>query len=306
MIEIIALAVVLCLIGVITITSQCFFQVHQQTAKIIQRWGKFHRITKPGLRVKIPMMDSIAGDVSLKIKQLDVRVETKTKDNVFVELTISVQYHVLSSKVYEAFYLLEDPKAQITAYVFDVIRAKVPVLLIDELFARKDDIAIAVKSELDEIMDDFGFGIIRALITDIDPDPRVKTAMNEINAAQRLRIAAEEKGEADRILKVKAAEAEAQSKALQGKGIADQRREIIHGLKDSVDEFQKGIPGASPQDIVNLIIITQYFDTLKEIGSSGKSNSILLTHSPGAIKDIATQIQQAMIIAGEVERGNTL
>jgi len=305
MVKIIALASCICLIGVILIAWRCFFLVHQQTATIIQRWGKFHRIAQPGLRMKIPIMDSIAGNVSLRIRQLDVRIETKTKDNVFADLTISVQYHILSSKVYEAFYLLDNPEKQIRAYIFDVIRAKAPVLLIDELFARKDDIAIAVKNELDEIMDDFGFGIIKALITDIDPDPKVKTAMNEINAAQRLRVAAEEKGEAERILKVKAAEAEAQSKALQVKGIADQRREIIHGLKDSVDEFQKGIPGASPQDVMNLILITQYFDTLKEIGSSGKSNSILLPHSPGALKDIASQIQQAMMVAGEVERGNT-
>jgi regulator of protease activity HflC (stomatin/prohibitin superfamily) len=291
----------LALISVVVLVLPFFFLVQQQTAAIVQRWGRFHHIAQSGLRIKIPIMDTIIGRVSLRVLQLDANIKTKTKDNVFVNMTVSVQYRILPSKVYEAFYLLDRPESQITAYIFDVVRAQVPVLLLDELFERKDDIALAVKNELDGIMDDFGYNIIKALVTDIDPDDKVEEAMNEINAAQRLRVAAEEKGEAERILKVKAAEAEAQSKALQGKGIADQRREIINGLKDSVDEFQKGIPGASAQDVMNLILITQYFDTLKEIGSSGKSNAILLPHSPGALTDIAAQIQQAMLVAGEVK-----
>ena len=236
----------------------------------------------------------------MRIQQLDVQVETKTQDNVFVTVIVSVQYYVLPTKVYEAFYLLSNPREQITSFVFDVVRARVPDLILDHVFEKKDEIADAVRLELQGMMDEFGFGILKSLVTDIEPNARVKSAMNEINEAQRLRVAAEEKGEADRILKVKAAQADSESKALQGKGIADQRREIVLGLRESVDEFQKGIPGASAQDVMTLILMTQYFDTLKDLALGGKTNAILLPHSPGSLSDIAQQIQNAVVIGGEV------
>jgi regulator of protease activity HflC (stomatin/prohibitin superfamily) len=186
---------------------------------------------------------------------------------------------------------------QITAFVFDVVRARVPRIKLDDLFEKKDEIADAVKNELSHVMYDFGYGIVKALVTDIDPDHTVKESMNAINAAQRMRVAASEKGEADRILKVKAAEAEAQSKALQGKGIADQRRAIVDGLRESVDEFQRSIPGASAQDVMNLVLMTQYFDTLKEIGAASETNTILIPHSPGNLADLTAQMRTAMISA---------
>jgi regulator of protease activity HflC (stomatin/prohibitin superfamily) len=278
------------------------FTVDQQTAAIVQRFGEFKRIASPGLHFKIPIIDQIAGRLSLRVAQLDVQVDTKTEDNVFVTVTVAVQYFVLQDKIYQAFYELSNPQAQITSFVFDVVRARVPRLKLDELFERKDEIADVVKSEIANTMDNFGYGIVKALVTDIDPDARVKVAMNEINAAQRLRVAANEKGEAEKILKVKAAEAEAQSKALQGKGIADQRREIINGLRESVDEFAKGVPGATAHDVMSLILMTQYFDTLKEIGASSHSNSILLPHSPGFLNDLSGQIRNAIIAGNEVGR----
>jgi regulator of protease activity HflC (stomatin/prohibitin superfamily) len=273
------------------------FTVNQQSAAVIQRFGRFKNVAMPGLNFKVPLVDTIAGRLNLRVTQLDVEVETKTEDNVFVKVVVAVQYYVLPDKVYDAFYKLADPSTQITAFVFDVVRARAPGVKLDELFERKDEIANAVKSELTQVMDDFGYGIIKALVTDIDPDHKVKEAMNEINAAQRMRVAATEKGEADRILKVKAAEAEAQSKALQGKGIADQRKAIVDGLRESVDEFQKSVPGTSAQDVMSLVLMTQYFDTLKELGASSRTTTILMPHSPGALSDLTSQIRTALMSA---------
>ncbi len=274
-----------------------FFTVQQQSAAIVQRFGKFMRVALPGLNIKLPLIETVAGRINLRVQQLDVRVETKTEDNVFVHVVVSVQFAVLPDKVYEAFYRLSDPHTQMSAFIFDVVRARVPRQKLDDVFEKKDEIADAVKNELSHVMYDFGYGIVKALVTDIEPDRKVKEAMNEINAAQRLRLAATEKGEADRILKVKAAEAEAQSKALQGKGIADQRRAIVEGLRESVDEFQKSVPGTSAQDVMNLVLMTQYFDTLKEIGATSRSNTILIPHTPGNISDLSNQMRDAMISA---------
>jgi regulator of protease activity HflC (stomatin/prohibitin superfamily) len=287
---------------VLAVAAGSFFVVNQQTAAVIQNFGKFVRVAGPGLNFKLPFIETIAGRLNLRVQQLDVRVETKTEDNVFVHVIVAVQYHVLPDKVYDAFYRLSDPGTQITAYVFDVVRARVPRMKLDDVFEKKDEIADAVKNELGHVMGEFGYGIVKALVTDIDPDHKVKEAMNEINAAQRLRVAATEKGEAERILKVKGAEAEAQSKALQGKGIADQRKAIIEGLRESVDIFQRSVPGACAQDVMNLVLMTQYFDTLKEIGATSRSNTILIPHSPGALSDLTEQFRTAMITAEQVNK----
>ncbi len=285
---------------VIVLILMGLFIVRQQTAAIVERFGRFKRIAPAGLNIKIPFVDRIAGRLSLRIQQLDVRIETKTKDNVFVFVVVSVQYYVLPTKVVDAFYKLQDAQGQITAFVFDTVRARVPSIILDDLFEKKDDIAQAVKLELDVVMDDFGYGIIKALVTDIDPDAKVKESMNEINAAQRLREAAVQQAEADKIRVVKAAEGEAESKALQGQGIANQRKAIIDGLKESVENFSSKINGTNAQDVMNLVLMTQYFDTLKEIGLSGKSNTIMIPHSPGGMGDISEQMRNAIITANEV------
>ncbi len=277
-----------------------FYTVGQQTVAIVERFGKFSRIARPGLNFKIPLIERVAGKMTLRVQQLNIKAETKTLDNVFVHIMVSVQYFVLQEKVYDAFYKLDDPVLQINSYVFDVVRAKVPKINLDDLFEKKDEIAIACKTELNETMVGFGFEILNALVTDIEPDLKVKDSMNEINAAQRLRVAANEKGEAEKILKVKQAEAEAESKALQGKGIADQRRAIIEGLKDSVGDFQKSVSGSNAQEVMNLVLLTQYFDTIKEISSTSKTNTILLPHSPSGMSEIAEQMRNAIIVGNEV------
>lgn len=262
------------------IVFAAFFVVKQQTAAIVERFGKFQSIRHSGLQLKIPLIDRIAGRLSLKIQQLDVIVETKTLDDVFVRLKISVQYKVIREKVYEAFYKLDYPHDQITSYVFDVVRAEVPKMKLDDVFVKKDDIAIAVKTELNDAMMVFGYDIIKTLVTDIDPDAQVKEAMNRINASEREKIAAQFEGDAARILIVEKAKAEAESKRLQGQGIADQRREIARGLEESVEVLNK--VGINSQEASALIVVTQHYDTLQSIGGESNSNLILLPNSPQA------------------------
>ena len=257
-----------------------FFTVKQQTAAIIERFGKFQSIRQSGLHLKIPLVDRISGRLSLKIQQLDVLIETKTLDDVFVRLKVSVQFKVIREKVYDAFYKLDYPHDQITSYVFDVVRAEVPKMKLDDVFVKKDDIAIAVKSELNQAMMDYGYDIIKTLVTDIDPDAQVKEAMNRINASEREKIAAQFEGDAARILIVEKAKAEAESKRLQGQGIADQRREIARGLEESVEVLNK--VGINSQEASALIVVTQHYDTLQSIGQQTNSNLILLPNSPQA------------------------
>lgn len=257
-----------------------FFVVKQKTAAIVERFGKFHSIRHSGLKIKIPLVDKIAGRLSLKIQQLDVIIETKTLDDVFVRLKVSVQYRVIRDKVYDAFYQLDYPHEQITSYVFDVVRAEVPKMKLDDVFVKKDDIALAVKAELNDAMLEYGFDIIKTLVTDIDPDAQVKAAMNRINAADREKTAAQFEGDAARILIVEKAKAEAESKRLQGQGIADQRREIARGLEESVDVLNR--VGINSQEASALIVVTQHYDTLQAIGGETNSNLILLPNSPQA------------------------
>ena len=278
------------------------FTVKQQTIAIVERFGRFKKASRAGLNFKIPIIDQIAGRVNLRVQQLDVQVETKTKDNVFVFVIVSVQYFVPAEKAVDAFYKLQNPQEQITAYVFDTVRARVPAVNLDQLFEMKDDIATAVKAELDTVMDDFGYAIVKALVTDINPDEKVKVSMNEINAAQRLREAAIQQAEADKIRVVKAAEGEAESKALQGQGIANQRKAIIEGLKESVENFSSAVNGVNSQDVMNLVMMTQYFDTIKELGMSGKNSTILIPHGPGGMTDMSDQIRNAMITAEQVNK----
>jgi len=283
-----------------------FFIVKQQTAVIVERFGKFQSVRRAGFQFKIPLVDRIAGKLSLKVQQLDVVVETKTKDDVFVKLKVSVQYMVLKSKIYEAFYKLDNPYAQITSYVFDVVRAEVPKLRLDDVFEKKDDIAIAVKNELQDAMNEYGYDIIKTLVTDIDPDEQVKHAMNRINASEREKVAAQYEGDAQRILIVEKARAEAESKRLQGQGIADQRREIAKGLLESVDVLNK--VGINSQEASALIVVTQHYDTLQSIGENSGTKLIMLPNSPNAasemLNNMVASFSAANLIGEEMKEQN--
>jgi len=275
-----------------------FFIVKQQTAAVIERFGKFTSVRQSGLHIKIPVIDRVSGRLSLKIQQLDVVVETKTKDDVFVKLKVSVQYKVIKDKVYDAFYKLDYPHDQITSYVFDVVRAEVPKMKLDSVFERKDDVAVAVKAELNDAMTEYGYDIIKTLVTDIDPDSQVKEAMNRINASEREKVAAQFEGDAARILIVEKAKAEAESKRLQGQGIADQRREIARGLEDSVKVLNN--VDINSQEASALIVVTQHYDTLQSVGAESNSNLILLPNSPQAGSEMLNNMVASFTASNQI------
>ena len=283
------------IIGLLFLT---FFIVKQQSAAVVERFGKFVYVRQSGLQIKIPIVDSVAGRLSLRIQQLDVVVETKTKDDVFVKLKVSVQFKVIKDKVYDAFYKLDNPADQITSFIFDVVRAEVPKLILDDVFIKKDDVAIAVKSEIQEAMTEYGFQIIKTLVTDIDPDAQVKESMNRINASEREKVAAQFEGEAQKILIVEKAKAEAESKRLQGQGIADQRREIARGLEDSV-KVLNGVD-INSQEASALIVVTQHYDTLQSVGAEANSNLILLPNSPQAGSEMLNNMVASFTASNQI------
>ena len=276
--------------------------IPERQSWVIQRLGKFSRISQPGLKFKIPFIEIIASKENLRIQQLDVDVETKTLDNVFVILKISVQYRIVDSKVYEAFYELDDPHAQIASYIFDEVRAEVPKLGLDDVFAKKDNIALAVRDNITTQMDKYGYKIVKTLITDINPDELVKASMNKINAATRDKEAAFQEAEGEKIRIVKRAEAEADSKRLSGEGIAQQRLEIVRGFKESVEDFQKALQEVDPQEIMQFVLMTQYFDTLTSIGANENNNTIMVPHSPGGMKDFQQQIIEGTFVGRELSK----
>jgi len=292
---------VLCIFA-LTLILGSFFTVNTAQVAVITRFGKFLRVADPGLNWKTPYFDAVAGLVSLRVNQIALTMETKTRDNVFVTIPISVQNRVRPEKVYDAFYKLSDPVAQIKSYVEQVILGHVPSMTLDEVFASQSSIAAAVKKELDVDMSAFGYEIVNVLVTDIIPDAKVKSAMNDINAAQREQVAATARGEADKILVVKKAEAEAESKALQGQGIANQRKAIVEGLQSSIEQFQKAVEGSTSKDVMQLVLVTQYFDTLKAIGENDKTSTLFLTHSPAAVREVADQILESMLVAQSANR----
>ncbi len=264
--------------------------VDEKTVYVIQRLGKFSKMASAGLGFIIPFIDRKAGVINLRVQQLDVDVETKTHDDVFVHVRVSVQFQVMSDKLHESFYSLDNPRHQISSYVFDDVRAEVPKMELDDVFAKKEEIAVAVRNNLADSMDDYGYKIVKALITDIDPDAHVKESMNRINAAKRDKEATMEEAEAGKIRVVKAAEADAESKRLSGEGIAQQRLEIVRGFKESVEDFQKSLKNITHEEVMQFVLLTQYFDTLNNIGANGKNTTMLMPHSPGAMQDFQQQI----------------
>lgn len=295
---------VLIFLGLIVLFAS-FFTVKQETAAIVERFGKFLTVRQSGLHLKIPFIDQVAKRLNLRIQQLDVIIDTKTLDNVFIRMKVSVQYQVIRNQVGDAYYRLENPENQITSYVFDVVRAEVPKLKLDDVFVKKDDVAIAVKGELQEAMQSYGYDIIKALVTDIDPDEQVKHAMNRINAAEREKTAAEYESEAQKIRIIAVAKAEAESKKLQGQGIADQRREIAKGLEESVKMLNDA--GINAQEASALIVVTQHYDTLHSIGANNRSNLVLLPNSPSAASTMLNDLVVSMAATqkmDEVNKGN--
>ena len=289
-------------IFVLALVFGSFFTVETAQVAIVQRLGKFARVAGPGLNWKTPLIEAVVQRMSMKVQQFDVKVETKTQDNVFVQIPVSIQYKVIPDSVEAAFYKLTDPVKQIESMVYNVVLGHVPKMKLDDTFLNQSAIANDLRDSLDGSMKEYGYSIVKVLISDIVPDQKVKAAMNDINAAQREREATVSRAETNKLLLVKQAEAEAESKRLQGEGIANQRKAIISGLKDSVEDFAKTVPGSTPQDVMQLVLMTQYFDTLKDIAANDHSNTVLIPHSPNTLTDLFSQIRTAVITGTEMTR----
>jgi regulator of protease activity HflC (stomatin/prohibitin superfamily) len=287
---------------VLSVVFGSFFTVETSQVAIVQRLGKFARVAGPGLNWKTPLIEAVVRRMSLKVQQFDVQVETKTQDNVFVQIPVSIQFKVMPDAVEAAFYKLTDPVKQIESMVYNVVLGHVPKMKLDDTFLNQADIANDLRDSLDGSMKEYGYSIVKVLISDIVPDQKVKAAMNDINAAQREREATVSRAETNKLLLVKQAEAEAESKRLQGEGIANQRKAIISGLKDSVEDFAKTVPGSTPQDVMQLVLMTQYFDTLKDIAANDHTNAILIPHTPNTLTDLFSQIRNAVITGAEMTR----
>ncbi|HKV24248.1 MAG TPA: SPFH domain-containing protein [Candidatus Acidoferrum sp.] len=299
----VAIVFVIIVFFVVSVALGSFFTVETAQVAIVQRLGKFARVAGPGLNWKTPYLESVVRRMSMKVQQFDVRVETKTQDNVFVQIPVSIQYKVIPDAVEAAYYKLTDPVKQIESMVYNVVLGHVPKMKLDDTFLNQAAIANDLRDSLDASMKEYGYSIVKVLISDIVPDDKVKAAMNDINAAQREREATVSRSETNKMLLVKQAEAEAESKRLQGEGIANQRKAIIMGLKESVEDFAKTLPGSSAQDVMQLVLLTQYFDTLKEIAANDRSNTILIPHTPNALGDLFSQIRNAIVTGDELSKG---
>ena len=289
-------------IFVLGLVFSSFFTVETAQVAIVQRLGKFARVAGPGLNWKTPFIEAVVRRMSMKVQQFDVKVETKTQDNVFVQIPVSIQYKVIPDSVEAAFYKLTDPVKQIESMVYNVVLGHVPKMKLDDTFLNQAAIANDLRDSLDGSMKEYGYSIVKVLISDIVPDQKVKAAMNDINAAQREREATVSRAETNKLLLVKQAEAEAESKRLQGEGIANQRKAIISGLKDSVEDFAKTVPGSTPQDVMQLVLMTQYFDTLKDIAANDRTNTVLIPHTPNTLTDLFGQIRNAVITGTEMTK----
>ncbi|HEM3663670.1 TPA: SPFH domain-containing protein [Streptococcus suis] len=281
------------LIALILIASGLYV-VKQQTVAIIERFGKYQKTSTSGINFKIPFgVDVIAARIQLQMLQSEIVVETKTQDNVFVTMNVATQYRVNENNVTDAYYKLMHPEAQIKSYIEDALRSSVPKLTLDELFEKKDEIALEVQKQVAEEMSTYGYVIVKTLITKVEPDAEVKQSMNEINAAQRKRVAAQELAEADKIKIVTAAEAEAEKDRLHGVGIAQQRKAIVDGLADSIRELKESNVSLSEEQIMSILLTNQYLDTLNNFAQGG-NQTIFLPGNPEGVEDIRTQILSSL------------
>jgi len=282
--------IVLGVVFAVILLALAIFVVRQQTFAVVERWGKFNKIVSPGIHLKVPIADRVTGRVSIRVQELNVSIKTKTNDNVFVDLLIAVQYFVDGEdKVWDAFYRLTNPQAQMESWIFDNVRAKVPGMILDSVFENKEEIAKEIEESLSARLSEYGYKLVRALVNDIQPDKGVADAMNEINRQQRLRVAAEHEGEAKKIIVIKEAEADARSKELSGEGIAKQRIAIVAGLRESVKDASDAL-GVNAEGVMTLVLMTQYYDMLTDVGKNSRTNTIMLPHTPGAVGELREQI----------------
>lgn len=290
----ILIVLVIFLMVLLSVVASTLYVARQQTVVIIERFGKYQTTSGSGIHVRLPFgIDKIAARIQLRLLQSEIVVETKTKDNVFVTLNVATQYRVNEQNVTDAYYKLMRPEAQIKSYIEDALRSSVPKLTLDELFEKKDEIALEVQHQVAEEMSTYGYVIVKTLITKVEPDAEVKQSMNEINAAQRKRVAAQELANADKIKIVTAAEAEAEKDRLHGVGIAQQRKAIVDGLAESIQELKNANVGMTEEQIMSILLTNQYLDTLNTFAAKGNQTLFLPNH-PEGIEDIRTQILSSL------------
>lgn len=289
-------------IGLILLFSS-IYTVSQQDYAVLERLGKFLKVSGPGLHFRVPIIDQVKGKITVRVRELNVKVNTKTSDNVFVDLAIAVQYYIRDNEksIWNAFYKLSQPQSQMESYIFDVVRATVPTMDIDSVFTEKERIAQEIKETLADTMEEYGFSIVKALVNDIQPASNVVEAMNEINAQERLRRAAEHKAEADKVIVVKAAEADSEAKRLSGEGIASQREAIVKGMQESVSSFSQAT-GLDASVVVAYVGMSQYYDTIGGLADKSQTNTVLIPHGPSAVNDYMEQFLTAGIATDKVSK----
>lgn len=281
-------------IVILAIVASTLYVVRQQSVAIVERFGRYQKTATSGIHVRLLFgIDKIAARVQLRLLQSEIIVETKTKDNVFVTLNVATQYRVNEQNVTDAYYKLMKPESQIKSYIEDALRSSVPKLTLDELFEKKDEIALEVQHQVAEEMSTYGYIIVKTLITKVEPDAEVKQSMNEINAAQRKRVAAQELANADKIKIVTAAEAEAEKDRLHGVGIAQQRKAIVDGLAESIQELKEANISLNEEQIMSILLTNQYLDTLNTFAAKG-NQTLFLPNTPSGVEDIRTQVLSAL------------
>ncbi|HER7431845.1 TPA: SPFH domain-containing protein [Streptococcus pyogenes] len=281
-------------IVILAIVASTLYVVRQQSVAIVERFGRYQKTATSGIHVRLPFgIDKIDARVQLRLLQSEIIVETKTKDNVFVTLNVATQYRVNEQNVTDAYYKLMKPESQIKSYIEDALRSSVPKLTLDELFEKKDEIALEVQHQVAEEMSTYGYIIVKTLITKVEPDAEVKQSMNEINAAQRKRVAAQELANADKIKIVTAAEAEAEKDRLHGVGIAQQRKAIVDGLAESIQELKEANISLNEEQIMSILLTNQYLDTLNTFAAKG-NQTLFLPNTPSGVEDIRTQVLSAL------------
>lgn len=279
------------------------FIVPQQQAYIVERFGKFQSVMFAGIHMRIPFVDRIAMKTNMRVSQLNVKLETKTLDNVFVTVVASTQFRVNPENVATAYYELRDPAGQLRSYMEDALRSAIPALTLDDAFARKDDVAADVQKTVGNEMSRFGFTVVKTLITAIDPSPQVKHAMDSINAAQREKEATRQRAEAQRIQIETQAAAEAEKTRLQGEGQANYRREIANGIVDQIKSLQA--VGMNIGDVNNVVLFNQYLDVMRSLAESDNAKTVVLPAStPGGYQELYEQTTKAMLTANEVQHGD--
>ena len=283
---------------IIVVLFNTYIIVEERTARVVQRLGQFKSVLRPGLHFLVPFIEKASKPIDLRIRQVDVQIETKTKDNVFVQLLVSVHLQIREDLIQDAYYKLSDPISQLSSYIYDDVRAEVPKMSLDDVFARKEDIAFSIQENLAIQMEEYGYRIIKALITDIEPDKLVKESMNRINAARRNKEALSEDAEGRKMAKIKDAEADKESKRLQGEGVAEQRLAIIKGFADSVQDFSDTLKDVSAVEIMQFVLLTQHYDTMKEIGE--KNATMLVPYTPNSVNDIQQQLMQGSFMSNKM------